>query len=271
MIESFLNIIINIILALFRVKRLSNSKKYQTDTCMVSSALDPLPSHIKKIATWNINGIFLYWNNQKQREIIEIVHYLNADLICLQECFDDNFKELIINNLKFQYPYYLSGSLKKRAIVGEDSGLLVLSKLPIKFVKFHAFQYSKGVDGWFSNKGALYFKVDGINFATSHAQSEDRCLCEVDYKGNPSTTKKQIQEIMDNSPFGRDMILLGDLNNTFACDLLNISQNNFQYTFMDDKNIIDYILSLTDSHQINTYVVQLPCNPSDHYPMLGFI
>ena len=105
MIESFLNIIINIILALFRVKRLSNSKKYQTDTCMVSSTLDPLPSYIKKIATWNINGIFLYWNNQKQREIIEIVHYLNADLICLQECFDDNFKELIINNLKFQYPY----------------------------------------------------------------------------------------------------------------------------------------------------------------------
>ena len=155
---------------------------------------------IRKIITWNVNGIFLYLNNEKLKRIIKTIHNLDADLICT-ECFDNSIKNTIVNNLNFQYPYFISGSLKKRFIIGEDSGLLVLSKLPIEHVKFYSYSKSAGIDGWFSNKGVLYFRVDGVNFANTHTQSEDLCYCDIDYKNNPSITKKQIKELLHQSPF----------------------------------------------------------------------
>ena len=63
-----------------------------------------------------------------------------------------------------------------------------------------------------------------------HTQSEDLCYCDIDYKNNPSITKKQINELLIHSPFGRNFILMGDLNNTFACNVLGI-KNNCDYIY----------------------------------------
>ena len=269
---NFVNIIINMFFALLRVNRFSNLGYYLKDEFMSSTQINYSSAKIRKIITWNVNGIFIYFNNEKLKKIIKVIHNLDADLICLQECFDNTIKDSIVNNLKFQYPYFISGSLKKRFIVGEDSGLLVLSKLPLEHVKFYSYKNSSGIDGWLSNKGVLYFRADGMNFANTHTQSEDLCYCDMDYKNNPSITKRQIKEILYNSPFGRSFILMGDLNNTFACQVLNIKNNNSEYTFIDDKKCYDYIVSLSKENYVsNVSVLKIQNNPSDHYPLVGFV
>lgn len=269
---NFLNVFFNIVFALLRVNRLSNFNYYLKDEFMSSTQINYSSAKIRKIISWNVNGIFLYLNNNKLKQIIKTIHNLDADLICLQECFDNSIKNAIVKNLNFQYPYFISGSLKKRFIIGEDSGLLVLSKLPIEHVKFYSYSKSSGVDGWFSNKGVLYFRVDGVNFANTHTQSEDLCYCDIDYKNNPSITKKQINELLIHSPFGRNFILMGDLNNTFACNVLGIKKNNCDYTFIDDKKCFDYIVPLSDENCVgNVSVLKINNNPSDHYPIVGFI
>lgn len=148
----------------------------------------------------------------------------------------------------------------------------MLSKLPLEHIKFYSYNKSSGIDGWFSNKGVLYFRVDGINFANTHTQSEDLCYCDMDYKNNPSVTKTQIKEILHESPFGRDFILMGDLNNTFACKILDIEKNNDCYTYIDDKKCYDYIVSLSSKNCVsNVSVLKIQDNPSDHYPVVGFV
>jgi exonuclease III len=272
MLETICNIIINLILAIFRIKRFSNSRHYLKDECMISPQITYSTTRIRKIITWNTNGIFIYFNNNKLKKIIKTIHNLDADLICLQECFDNNMKNAIIENLKIQYPYFLTGSLKKRLIIGEDSGLLVLSKLPIQHVKFYNFKSSSGIDGWLSNKGVLYFTVDGVNFANTHTQSEALHYCSIDYPDNPSVSKKQIGEIIENSPFGRNFVLMGDLNNSYACNVMRIPENNTEYTFMDDKMCYDYIVNLYRPELISDVsVIKLKDNPSDHYPVVGYI
>ena len=269
---NFINVFINLLFSLLRINRFYYFKHYLKDEYMSSSHVSYSSAKIRKIITWNINGIFLYFNNSKLRRIINTINNLDADLICLQECFDDHIKNTIVDNLSFQYPYFISGSLKKRFIIGEDSGLLVLSKLPIERVKFYSYSKSSGVDGWFSNKGVLYFRVDGINFANTHTQSEDLCYCDVDYDSNPSVTKKQIKELLYQSPFGRNFILMGDLNNSFACNIMDIKKNNSEYTFIDDKKCFDYIVSLSNENYVgNVSVLKVHNNPSDHYPVVGFV
>lgn len=272
MISTICNIIINLILAILRIKRFSNSTYYLKDECMTSTQITYSTTRIRKIITWNTNGIFISFNNTKLKKIIKTVHSLDADLICLQECFDNSMKDAIIENLKFQYPFFLTGSLKKRMIIGEDCGLLVLSKLPINHVKFYNFRSSTGIDGWFSNKGVLYFTVDGVNFANTHTQSEPLYYCSIDYCDNPSVSKKQIREIIENSPFGRNFILMGDLNNTYACNILQVPENNNDYTFIDDKMCYDYIVNLRNPDAVSDVsVIRLKDNPSDHYPVVGYI
>ena len=271
-VTKFFVIIINIILSFFRITRILRFSNYTKNNILISDKDLDYSCKVRKIATWNVNGIFILLNFNKIIEIIKSINNINADLICLQECFDNNMKHCIINNLKVKYPYHLSGSLKKRMIIGEDSGLLVLSKLPIEYVKFHSFKNSCGIDGWFSNKGVLYFCVDGTNYANTHTQSEDLSFCDMNYENNPSTTKKQIYEIIANSPFGFNFILMGDLNNTYVCELVNAKQNNDGFTYIDNEKCFDYILPLSNDKDVtDVSVLKIKDNPSDHLPVIGYV
>ena len=38
--------------------------------------------------------------------------------------------------MREKYPYFLSGDMKNKYIIGENSGLFVLSQFPIQFIDF---------------------------------------------------------------------------------------------------------------------------------------
>ena len=160
--------------------------------------------------------------------------------------------ERIIKELSYIYPYYLLGDTNKKYILGEDSGLLVLSKYNMEFIK-----EIKLTDLIFpdilSSKCILYFKIGDLNICTTHLQSESEII-----------SKKQLNNLSSQSPFNK-FILIGDLNHTKAYEIMNCSKNNNINT--NDNKIVDYILNINDK-KINPYVIRMNIiNTSDHYPI----
>ena len=65
-------------------------------------------------------------------------------------------------------PYYLIGINDKKYIIGEDSGLLVLSKYKIQFkVKLDELLMPDKL----ANKSIIYFTIGRLNMMTTHLQS----------------------------------------------------------------------------------------------------
>jgi endonuclease/exonuclease/phosphatase family metal-dependent hydrolase len=208
-------------------------------------------------------------NTQKINNIIYLLRTIpTTDIICLQEVFEDILKEQIIHNLRDIYPYYLLGNTHKRYCVGEDSGLLVLSKYPIHYVdEIILDEYY--VPDRMANKSLLYFKVGDINLLNTHLQSNNMF-------DNEELSKKQLLMIKNKSPFDQ-FIIVGDLNNEQADALLQIPSTNDCPTWNDQ--ILDYILpyQYPDSQlqvcSVNVLTDGLPSgltswtNVSDHYPV----
>ena len=219
----------------------------------------------KVILSWNIQELFLFTNKLKITNIIKYLKRTNADIVCLQEAFEDKAKTRITEGLKEKYPYHLVGNSKKSYIVGEDSGLLVLSKYPIIKIKFTPLKDLVLTDD-LANKGILYFTVQGVNFVNTHLQAFFETI-----------SMKQIQQLKEESPFNnQNYIVTGDLNNTNAHTFFGIKPNNKTITFPEDNEILDYIIPINQETEnkikIKTKVKKINLeNTSDHYPIKGYI
>ena len=208
----------------------------------------------KKIISWNIQELFIYTKISKVNNIIDYIKNFDADVICLQEVFEDTTRNTILERCKCVYPYHLKSKTRKKFVLGENSGLLVLSKLPIKF---HKEVLLKGLclPDSLSNKSILYFSIGKLNFSTTHLQSM--------YE---SVSESQINDIIIYSPFNK-FILTGDLNNTYVTNILGIAKNNINNTC--ENRVIDYILPINHQDlEITTKVLNIDLNnTSDHYPI----
>lgn len=208
----------------------------------------------KKIISWNIQELFIYTNTSKVDNIIDYIKTFDVDVICLQEVFEDKTRNAIIEQCKCVYPYHLKSKTNKKFILGENSGLLVLSKLPIKFEKEVLLERLCLPDS-LANKSILYFSIGKVNFSTTHLQSI--------YE---NVSESQIYDIIVNSPFDK-FILTGDLNNTYVPDILKINKNNIANTC--ENRVIDYILPINyKDFEVTTKVLNIDLNnTSDHYPI----
>ena len=147
--------------------------------------------------------------------------------------------------------------MNKKYIIGEDSGLLVLSKYPINFVREINLKNMKLPDS-LAIKSILYFKIGLLNFITTHLQS--------DYI---DTSEKQIYNLINCSPF-KKFIITGNINNPNLCEILKVTQNNKENTY--NNCILDYIIPFRYDFKIETEVLNIDLtNTSDHYPIFGKI
>ena len=217
---------------------------------------------IKKIITWNVQE--LWWYCYKGNKINNIINYIvnsDADVICLQEVFEPrSIWKIVNNNAVFsKYPHFLTGNMRNRFFIGENSGILVLSKKPIIFHQFTPFLYSKCPDSY-ASKGALYFSIDEYNFITTHLQSE-----------RPTLAASQLEYILRKSPFNNKTILLGDLNFENPFSLLNQAPNNIFHTHNSNR-MLDHIISVNKDIDLTTFVDHINLkNVSDHFPVHGEI
>lgn len=213
-----------------------------------------------RILTWNTQGVFFHINKQRINNIITSIKSFNVvDIICLQEVFDNTCKERLIYELKYIYPYYLLGNINKRYIVGEDSGLLILSRYPIQFEKEVILDEYIFPDRM-ANKSILYFKVGCLNLVTGHLQSNNMF-------DNTDISTRQIKMIKEKSPFS-SYIITGDLNHNDTHHILNVPKNNFTRTW-GSHDILDYIIPINYNHiTLNVSVIDIDITTiSDHYPL----
>ena len=210
------------------------------------------------ILSWNIDALFLNVYPGKTEELIKELLYADADIICLQECFDEGVRDSLIHGLYKVWPYYLVGSQTKRYFFGEGSGLLVLCKHKVCFAKEVVLTNYNIPDRW-ANKTILYFSCGNINVCTTHLQSNNMC-------DNTGIVRDQLHDILDKSPFER-FIVAGDLNHVDAHYLLGQVKNNYNATYKYKHEILDYILPINyDNYSMVTHVQRVSC--SDHNPII---
>ena len=246
------NRIINIITLIFRFKRICCQKKVEQTNCNQFKISEYSPD---SILTWNIQSMFYFTTPLKVRNIIKNIDNFNCDVVCLQEVFEDHVKGKIIEKLKYKYPYYLMGKTIKKNIVGEDSGLLVLSRYNINFIKEIEFHDNVCPD-IMARKTVIYFKIGDYNFSNAHIHSNNLTIAE-----------KHLQESVYKSPF-ESYIMVGDLNHITADEIINVEKNNNEPTW--ENEILDYILPIGyKNNKFDVSVIKLDLKDiTDHLPVM---
>lgn len=241
----------NIVCLIFRLRRMCCLRKMKQSNCDNFSVSETDP---KTLLTWNIQSMFYFTTPLKVKNIINRIDEFDTDVVCLQEVFEDNVKKEIINKLSHKYRYYLIGETGKKYIVGEDSGLLILSKLSINFIKEIEFYDNKWPD-YMARKTVVYFKIGNYNFSNAHIHSN-----------NLEIAGRHLKKCLEMSPFER-YIMMGDLNHIKADEILNIDNNNTEPTWGDE--ILDYILPINYKDiNFNVSVKKIDLtNTTDHLPI----
>ncbi len=249
--------------------------KYYTNEYRSDSAIVPLIKPIviepTSIISWNINCIPLFISTKKVNEIIDTINnYMDADILCLQECFDDKIIRKIIKETKAKYWYHQTGNLQKPCVIGDSCGLLILSKIPIKFINFIAFNKRGGIE-YLANKGLMICNIGNVNIVNTHLQSGD---CNLSCSKINSIINAQIRQLKQCT-ISNSTVFCGDFNTENLDKLFDISLNNKISTVNEkyyNKNMcLDYIFTKDKTIEIDSNVIDLLENPSDHKPILANI
>jgi exonuclease III len=236
-----------------RLRRFCCKKSYRKTNCSDDMISEVNP---RSIISWNIQGLFCFTTPLKVKNVIEKIRKFDSDIICLQEVFEDHIKEKIINEVKDIYPHYILGNNTKKFVVGEDSGLLVLSKYHINFKKEFLIEECVLPD-YLCNKTVIYFSVGEYNFSTTHLQANNYVVAE-----------NQIWEIRNKSPFEK-FIITGDLNHEKAEEILNVEKTNEKNTW--DNMILDYIIPINCKNmKFDVNVIDMNLSDvTDHLPIIA--
>uniref|UniRef100_UPI0037C937C0 sphingomyelin phosphodiesterase n=1 Tax=Silvanigrella sp. TaxID=2024976 RepID=UPI0037C937C0 len=210
------------------------------------------------------SGLFPNYNMSFRADLISKAEFLKSqDIVVFQEIFDNNASDVLLGNLKKDFPYQtpVVGRTKKgwdatlgkwNNLIPEDGGVSIISKWPIEEKQQFIFKDSCGGDA-FSLKGFAYTKINFngtyYHIIGTHLQSEDS-LCLSD-SGGVKSRKSQINEIAKfisekNIPQNDFVLIIGDMNidrnNTSEYEnmvnTLNVNQPKYlgvPYTF-DTKN-----------------------------------
>ena len=161
----------------------------------------------------------LYWNvwclpgpftdkrySSDERAKLIAPHIRGYDLVLLNEAWTPEAKRVF----KKEYPYYYkTGS---QCFATYDSGLLVLSKHPIRSPSYHLFSKAAGWD-WFASKGVIHFelqiKLNTYHFFLTHMQAGHS---HADQVARFKQTDELIDYVNRHLRNGESAFLIGDLN-----------------------------------------------------------
>jgi endonuclease/exonuclease/phosphatase family metal-dependent hydrolase len=166
---------------------------------------------------------------QRGNDFAEKLKESGCDIICLQEVFNEDIRQILSEKLRDVYPYRVEKATKYPVLPPEDSGLYFASKYPFKkdkrWRKGWIFEMYSGLQNWdaSSEKGYLGCNVTvygdkQLHIFNTHLQSD---YTDLKYKevrtGNLTELKREIVNKLHLLP-------LSSLQNTgcFACGDFNI-------------------------------------------------
>ena len=223
-----------------------------------------------KIMSWNIYMLPHYWIHTGQlaraKEIVEVLKNENVDVIVFEEAFDSQSRKIIRAGLK-DYFSYESGDPGRNRFWKSNSGVWILSKVPINVLKQIFFKKAAGADR-LACKGAILLRAEKQNvcfqIVGTHLQSE---LAKKNVQNIRNSQYEQIKtELLE--PFSQEYIpqfVVGDFN-TMRSDSTSYKQmistlhatqcnmvGNINYSF--DYNQNDLIKGTEEKPQLIDYIL----------------
>lgn len=121
-----------------------------------------------KVLTLNTSALSFFFGLIDAKDDIEVrakqiadkinEHKQEFDIVCLQEMFDKNAREIMKKNLKTNFPYFFEDTRYGRFIVGVNSGLMIFSKYEITRTIISDFNDKTG-DSFFAKKGVMGVEI----------------------------------------------------------------------------------------------------------------
>jgi endonuclease/exonuclease/phosphatase family metal-dependent hydrolase len=172
------------------------------------SAAGPAPEI--DILTWNVflRPQSVLADKQSERALHMPAHLSSAEVVVLNEAFDDSARRVLLDGLKPRLPFH-SRILGKDTALRQDGGVMVLSRWPIEQEDSVIFDDCSGTD-CFADKGVNYVAIKKGDrryhiFAT-HLQAQDTTV-----------RKKQLRAFsrfvsQKNIPIDEPVLFVGDFN-----------------------------------------------------------
>ena len=167
-----------------------------------------------KILSWNIYMlpyISLFNHNAQRAKIIaQKLRKSDYQIIVFQEAFSSKCRNILAKNLALDYPYQYGPANRNFLPFRTNSGLWIVSKIPLSYLEEFQFSSSKGFDA-VARKGAVLFEGNfkGAKFQllATHLQADN----------SPALRSKQCAEITEhllNKYYRRDtpQFICGDFN-----------------------------------------------------------
>lgn len=185
-----------------------------------------------KILSWNIYMlpyISLFNNNAQRAEAIaDKLVDSEYKIIVFQEAFSSKCRNILASKLQAKYPYQYGPANKNFVPFRTNSGLWVVSKIPLTKLDEFQFSRSEGFDA-VARKGAVLFegKYNGSRFQllTTHLQADNSAL----------VRNKQCEEIKNHL-----------LNKYYQSDIPQLICGDFNID-MDDSHNYEQMLKTLDA------------------------
>ncbi len=231
------------------------------------------PGDTLRVLSWNIYMLpkpLITGQFMRVPKIVETLKRSNYDVLCLQEAFVKRVERRLKTDLAAEYPYFANLPVYRKPLKAANSGIVVMSKHPIRFAHGILYDEATGIDKT-AQKGALLVEIEingkPVQVVSTHLQSGN-------YKRSQRIRDRQYLQIYERllKPFERPgvpQIVAGDMNteqrdsvryrrmlrtlkakdtnpkskecsyNGGVCDLVGKSDRNY-------KEYIDYVLYRTN-------------------------
>ena len=281
------------------------STSYATSQIQQSTDLPGAGVESLKILSWNIYMLpyisLFNRNADRARVIADKLQYSDCQIIVFQEAFSSKCRNILAKRLAKVYPYQYGPANTCHLPFRTNSGLWVVSKIPLNQLDKIQFSISKGYDA-IARKGAVLFEGDfhGAKFQllATHLQAdnadhirENQCAEIKEHLLNQYYNSSVPQIIcgdfnidMDDQANYKQMLHILEANNGEITGDTKFTYDEIDNTLVQNaqgkKRVIDYILVRNDQfiHQIERTVKtfyekigQRPSNLSDHYAMEAVI
>jgi endonuclease/exonuclease/phosphatase family metal-dependent hydrolase len=252
-----------------------------------------------RILSWNIAMLpivdFVHSDGNRASKIGKALQKKDYEILVFQEAFSAYARRVIYRNLCRLYPFQY-GPANSGVALKINSGVWILSKIPLKIIKEYKFSGCEGFD-CLSRKGALLLEGSindqAFQIIGTHLESDD---------SNRSVRMLQLDELYDSvvAPYTRPGIpqfICGDFNtdrelsedytnmlNTLRCEDGNLTGEQkitFGFPLEEDSlksrekpRQLDYILTKNSDRVesinrkvsvIKEYLGRITNNLSDHY------
>ena len=240
-----------VLLVSFSHKLSASPQIFQNADSLENREVKPL-----KILSWNIYMLPRFalrtGKNRRVKRIIEVLSKENYDIIVFQEAFHKGARGRIKNGLKHLYPHRFGPANRKRFSLKANSGIWIVSKIPLRELGEIDFEQCEGIDCW-SRKGALMVEGEWqghpFQIVGTHLEAG----------GKHSIRHSQYLEISEGllKPFAKKDVpqfICGDMNthstepekygDMLKClDAKNGELSGERRSSCKDGGIIDYILT----------------------------